>query len=194
MDSKHLDDLLQKYWNAETSLEEEQELRKFFSSDLALDEGSAGKSALDESSASNPDNLKETASLFRYFEMQKQLGMNDISFDAELKKKLKPAGKVISISMMQLARIAAGLLVVVAATFFIRQEVRKAYPDEPEDTYSDPKVAFEETKKALMMISKSFNKAQKEASKINMFNEATEAIQNNKSEEEEKQDEKKTNI
>ena len=176
MDSKHIEDLLQKYWNAETSLEEEQVLRQFFSSEQV------------------PENLNDTANLFRYFEAQKKMGVNDVSFEADLKKKLsqtRPAGKMIS--MTQLARIAAGLLVVVAATFFIRQEVRKAYPDEPEDTYTDPKVAFEETKKALMMISKSFNKAQKEASKINVFNEATGIIQNNK-QEKEKQDEKKTNI
>ena len=184
MDSKHIEDLLQKYWNAETSLEEEQVLRHFFSSEPAFDESSAGK----------PENLSDTANLFRYFETQKKMGLNDTSFDADLKKKIshaRPGGKMIS--MVQLVRIAAGLLVVIAATFFIRQEVRKAYPDEPEDTYTDPKVAFEETKKALMMISKSFNKAQKEASKINVFNEATGIIQNNK-QEKEKQDEKKTNI
>ena len=174
MDSKHIEELLQKYWNAETSLEEEQQLREFFNCEPV------------------PENLKETASLFRYFETQKLLGVNDVSFDANLKKKLKPAGKVISLSMIQLARIAAGLLVVIAATFFIRQEVKKAYPDVNEDTYTDPKVAFEETKKALMMISKSFNKAQKEASKINVFNEATEAIQNKSNKE--KDEEKKTNI
>lgn len=168
MDSRQLDELLQKYWNAETSLEEEQHLREFFAREPV------------------PEALKETASLFRYFEMQKSVGMNDAQFDQELKKKIKPAGKVVSFSVMQLARIAAGLLVVVAATFFVRQEIKKAYPEEPEDTYSDPKVAFEETKKALMMISKSFNKAQKEASKINVFNEAQEKLK--------KQDEKKTNI
>ena len=173
MDSKHIEDLLQKYWNAETTLEEEQELRTFFTNEPV------------------PENWKEPASLFRYFESQKKIGLRDEAFDKNLKQKIKPPAKVISLSMVQLARIAAGLFVVVAATFFIRQEVRKAYPDEPEDTYSDPKVAFEETKKALMMISKSFNKAQKEASKINVFNEATEIIQNKQ---ELKEDEKKSNI
>jgi len=74
-------------------------------------------------------------------------------------------------------RIAAGLVVVVAATYFVRQEVRKAYPADVVDTYSDPKLALEETKKALMLISKSFNKAQKEASRIKVFNEAEEKIQ-----------------
>jgi len=66
---------------------------------------------------------------------------------------------------------------VVAATYFIRQEVRKAYPEPVEDTYSDPKIAFEETKKALMMISKSFGKAKNEAGKIKMFNDAEKKIQ-----------------
>ncbi len=75
------------------------------------------------------------------------------------------------------ARIAAGLLVVITATYFVRQEVRKAYPPEIADTYSDPKLALEETKKALMMISKGFNKAQREAGKIKVFNEAEEKLQ-----------------
>jgi hypothetical protein len=176
MDLDRINDLLQKYWNAETSLEEEEQLRTFFAKEPV------------------PENLKETASLFRYFEQQKRLGVDDLAFDRELKKKLKPAGKVINLSMTQVARIAAGLLVVVAATFFVRQEIKKAYPDEPEDTYDDPKVAFEETKKALMMISKSFNKAQKEASKINVFNEATDKMHEKPVADEKETDEKKTNI
>ena len=48
------------------------------------------------------------------------------------------------------------------------------------DTYDDPKLAFEETKKALMMISKSFGTAEEQAKKINMFNEAQEEIQKKK--------------
>ena len=178
MDSKRLDELLQKYWNAETSLEEEQQLRVFFASE------------------SVPESLKETSTLFQYFDEQKKLGVGDNSFDKELLEKIRPKGKIIS--MVQVARIAAGLFVVVAAAYFIREEVRKAYPTEQvsneeitnEDTYTDPKVAFEETKKALMMISKSFNKAQKQASKINVFNEATKKIKEHK----EEPTEKKTNI
>jgi len=172
MDYKHIEDLLQKYWNAETSLQEEQELKLFFSNETV------------------PEHLKEAANLFRYFEMQKNVRMQDDAFDRNLKQKIKPQGKSISMSFPQVARIAAGLFVVIAATFFIHQEVQKAYPDEQEDTYNDPQVAFEETKKALMMISKSFNKAQKEASKINVFNEATEIIQNK----DQKEEEKKSNI
>ena len=55
-----------------------------------------------------------------------------------------------------------------------------ANPPEVVDTYDDPKMAFEETKKALMMISKSFGTAEEQAKKINLFNKAQEEIQNKK--------------
>ena len=70
MDYKHIDELLQKYWNAETSLEEEQQLKTFFATEPV------------------PEQFKETATLFRYFETQKNVGLPDVHFDKELKKKL----------------------------------------------------------------------------------------------------------
>ena len=54
MDSKQIEQLLEKYWNTETSLEEEQQLRDFFRGE------------------SIPEALKETAELFRYFDHQKK--------------------------------------------------------------------------------------------------------------------------
>ncbi len=163
MDSKHMEQLLEKYWNCETSLEEEQQLRDFFKGNAI------------------PESLNETASLFRFFEAEKKKSLGD-SFDAAVTKELKKrqGGKIINmVSWIQMARIAAGVLVVVAATYFIRQEVRRAYPEEETvtDTYSDPQLAFEETKKALMMIGKGFGKAKSEAGKIKMFNEAEKKIQ-----------------
>jgi hypothetical protein len=169
MDSKHIEQLLEKYWNCETSLEEEQELKDYFRH------------------ANPPDNLKEAAALFRYFDGQQKKTIEEVSFDADVKKKLqneRPWGKFIQLNY--LARIAAGLAVVVAATYFVREEVRKSYPPEVSDTYTDPKIAFEETKKALMMISKGFGKAQHEAGKINLFNEAEQKIQQKPAEEEKK--------
>lgn len=160
MDSKQLEQLLEKYWNCETSLEEEKQLREYFRGEV-------------------PENLKETADLFRYFETQQEQAVIESDFDAVVKKKIKqqqPKGKSVSM-VFNFARIAAGVLVVVTATYFVRQEVRKAYPPEIVDTYSDPKLALEETKKALMMISKGFNKAQKEAGKIKAFNDAEEKLQ-----------------
>ncbi len=160
MDSKQLEQLLEKYWNCETSLEEEKQLREYFRGSV-------------------PENLKDTADLFRYFEAQQSYSVEGTDFDAVVRKKIKqqqPQGKSVSM-VFNFARIAAGLLVVITATYFVRQEVRKAYPPEIVDTYSDPKLALEETKKALMIISKGFNKAQREAGKIKVFNEAEEKLQ-----------------
>lgn len=162
MDSNNIEQLLEKYWNCETSLEEEQQLRNFFRGD------------------SIPESMKDTAELFRFFETEKNKSLNE-NFEPAVTKQLRQrqGGKIISmVSFANIARIAAGILVVVVATYFVRQEVRKAYPQELQDTYSDPKMALEETKKALMMISNSFNKAQREAGKIKAFNEAEEKIQN----------------
>ncbi|MBX7127409.1 MAG: hypothetical protein K1X47_17065 [Cyclobacteriaceae bacterium] len=163
MESKHIEDLLARYWNCETSLEEEQTLRDYFSS------------------GNVPESLRETADLFLYFESEKKQ-KPDESFDKAVTKasNQRREGKIIS--LLQLTRIAAGILVVVGAGYFVRQEVRKAFPPTPEDTYTDPKVAFEETKKALMMISKGFNKAQREAGQIRMFNDAQERVHEPKKE------------
>ena len=162
MDSKNLEQLLEKYWNCETTLEEEQQLRTFFQN------------------GSIPDAMKDTTTLFRFFEAEKNKTLQE-NFEKTVTKELRQrqGGKIISmVSFANIARIAAGVLVMVVATYFIRQEVRKSYPQELQDTYSDPKMALEETKKALMMISNSFNKAQRDAGKIKAFNEAEEKIQN----------------
>lgn len=161
MDLHELDQLLEKYWKCETSLEEEQQLRTYFQS------------------GEIPQGKKAHAELFRYFELEKGKSLEN-NFENNVTKKLgeRHRGKIVSMANFgNIARIAAGIMVVVAATFFIREEIRKSYPKELQDTYSDPKMAFEETKRALEMISNSFGVAKKEASKIQMLNEAEKKIQ-----------------
>ena len=164
MDSNKIDELLNKYWNCETSLEEEQQLREYFRGNQI------------------PEQWKETATLFRYFDGHKKKTLNDSAFDAALMKKINTPpsnkGKVVKIFYNTL-RIAAGVSVLLVATFLVRNEIRESTPQEMVDTYDDPKLALEETKKALMMISKSFGTAEEKAKKINMFNEAQQQIQKN---------------
>lgn len=163
MDSKNIEQLLEKYWNCETSLEEELQLRDYF----------LGEDV--------PAQWKETAELFRYFDKEKATRMVGGSEDSMFvtSNGSKQRGKTAQL-IYNYGRIAAGLLVVVTATVLVRQEIRKSYPPEVADTYSDPKLAFEETKKALMMISGGFGKARKETTKINLFNEAEKKIQGKK--------------
>jgi hypothetical protein len=165
MDSNRIDELLNKYWNCETSLEEEQELRQYFKGSQV------------------PGQWKETASLFRYFEESKKKSLEDQPFDPRLLEKVtvQQRGKAVRL-LYNSMRIAAGIAVLVIAVWFVRKEVRTSTPQEIVDTYDDPKLAFEETKKALMMISKSFGQAEEQAKKINLFNEAKEEIQKDKNE------------
>jgi hypothetical protein len=158
MDSKNIDTLLNKYWNCETSLEEEQQLREYFK----------GKDF--------PEQHKETAALFHYFTESKKKELTDIAFDSRVIAKVKPKGKLVKLAYNTM-RIAAGIAVLVVAGWFVKNEVRKSTPQEMVDTYDDPKLAFEETKKALMMISKGFGTAEEKAKKINMFNEAQDKVQ-----------------
>lgn len=159
MDSNKIENLLNKYWSCETSLEEEQQLREYFQ----------GKQI--------PERLKETAALFKYFEQHKKKSINDNSFDANVIGKLNtPKARMVKLFYNSM-RIAAGIAVLVVATFLVRNEIRKSTPQEMVDTYNDPRLALEETKKALMMISKSFGTAEEKAKKINMFNEAQEKVQ-----------------
>jgi hypothetical protein len=160
MDSKRIEELLNKYWNCESSVEEEQQLRAFFR----------------ESNV--PEQLKDTASLFRYFDENKKKTLVDDSFDQRMLAKVKagPRGKMATL-VFNAMRIAAGIGVLVVAFIFVKNEVRKSTPQEMVDTYEDPKLAFEETKKALLLISKSFGTAEQNAKKINMFNEAKEEIE-----------------
>jgi len=160
MDSNRIEELLSKYWNCETSLEEEQQLREYFKG------------------GDIPEQWKETAALFRYFEENKKKTLNDVAFDAAILQNVQPQkkGKLVKLFYNSM-RIAAGIAVLVMAVWFVRKEVRVTTPQEVVDTYDDPQLAFEETKKALLMISKSFGTAESQAKKLNMFNEAQEEIQ-----------------
>lgn len=161
MDSKKLNELLERYWACESSLEEEQQLHEYFRTNTV------------------PEHLKETAALFHYFDASKKKSVEDAGFDEGVLTKLKTEspkkGKMVRLVYNSM-RIAAGLAVVVAATWFIRTEIRKTTPQAMVDTYDDPKLAFEETKKALLMISKSFGRAETETKKIDLFNKATDEV------------------
>jgi hypothetical protein len=160
MDSKKVEELLNKYWSCESSLEEEQQLRQYFRG------------------SEIPEQWKETANLFKYFDQNKKKTLTDVSFDSDVLSKVKSSGRGKARTLVfNSMRIAAGIAVLIAAFWFVKTEIRKSTPQEIVDTYDDPKLAFEETKKALMLISKNFGTAEEQTKKLNMFNEAQEEIQ-----------------
>lgn len=164
MDSENINELLNKYWNCETTLEEEKQLHAYFRNN------------------SVPESLKETAVLFRYFEDQRARDLRDASFNSRVINAIRKPKRLTGTWLYNSMRMAAGIVVLVLAVWLIRMEVRKTTPVEMADTYDNPKMAFEETKKALLMISKSFGTAEEQAKKINLFNEAQQEIQQKKPE------------
>jgi len=161
MDSKRIEELLSRYWDGETSVDEEAELREYFGRDHIA------------------EHLKESALLFRYFGEQRRLAMHDNGFESGVLTRIIGHKGRVKRLVHNSMRIAAGIIVMIAAVWFVRTEIRKSTPQEVVDTYSDPELAFEETKKALLMISRSFGTAEQQAKKINLFNEAQEQIQGN---------------
>ncbi len=153
-DNNEIDRLLEKYWNCETTVEEENQLQDHFTT----------------------ESRQEAAALFQYFRNQRSTALSDPTFDTKVMSKAKhPSGRVITL-LYNSMRIAAGVVVLVLAVWLVRLELRESSPTGTADTYNDPDRAFEETKRALMMISRSFNTAEKHAKKINLFNEAQEEI------------------
>lgn len=160
MDSKRIEELLKKYWECETSLEEEQMLRDYFISDTSAEQ------------------FRDASTLFRYFEQQKKKSLHDTFIDDVAIKRLKKNSEGRQVNLIRNSlRIAAGIVVLMTAIWFVRSEIRKTTPAEMIDTYDDPQLAFEETKKALLMISKSFGTAEEQVKKVNLFNEAQEQIE-----------------
>lgn len=162
MDSRKIEELLQRYWNCETSLEEEKILKEHFRNSPV------------------PDGIKDSASWFHYIDLQKKKSLNDVAFDGAVMSKVNSKSSTSRRLLYNSMRIAAGIIVVMVAVWFIHSEIRSdIQTTEVVDTYEDPQAAFEETKKALLMISKTFGSAEEQAKKINLFNEAQEQVQGN---------------
>ncbi len=161
MDLDRIEKLLAKYWECETSVEEEKELKRFFNEEQV------------------PDKWKSLKPLFEYYEQEKKTGKLDGLFDEKVLAQIEPKASIKSPGKMRklfydMARVAAVAVIVVVAGYFLREDYKTTSAEL--GTFEDPKEAFEETKKALMMISKNFNKGRKEAKKVSVFNDAQQKV------------------
>jgi len=162
MDSKHIEHLLEKYWACETSLEEELELKTFFNQEEI------------------PDHLNQHAPLFKYLQKENEYPSLDESFDDELLKAIsRKEGKQVKVSRWYepYLKLAAVLILLIVASFAVTTYLNKQeMPVEVADTYENPEDAFEETKKALLLISKSIGKGRTHTQKITVIHEAQDKI------------------
>jgi len=164
MDLNRVEILLERYWNCVSTVEEENELKTLFNEkDI-------------------PDTLMQSAALFKYFEEQKSASLDE-KFNEEIVEKIKhqqsPKVRKLNTSFQNYMRVAAVILVVLAASFVFRMEF---WQDEKppmllvEDTYKTPEEAYIETKKAFMLIASKMNSGRKQAQKISLLNQAEDKI------------------
>lgn len=140
MNKKQIKSLLEKYYKAETSEEEELRLRRFFS---------------DEDVPSEFLNEKE---IFSYYHDLSEIAdppedFADRIIAAAFTEELKSGRSGNRRIFLTITGIAAGLLILTGSYFFF---LRKS---EPIDTFTDPQIAYAETMKILYNVSVRMNQA-----------------------------------
>lgn len=148
MDYKYIEQLLDRYWACETSTEEEQILRSFFS---------------------QPDVPVELARYKALFQYEKQASEErlDASFDERLLRAIAPEEPVVKarpLSILRRLRPLQRAAAIVAVVLLVGNAARHAIDrnEQPAgwdynaagytDTYQNPRVALDESVEALRMV------------------------------------------
>jgi len=157
MDLNQLEKLLHKYLEGKTSEAEEATLRQEL----------AGTNVAAE--------LKPMSELFAFYGAESASKSLGEDFDRQVLAKLEKSQNPAKIGLLwKMSGIAATLLLAVSLTYMAFNQ--ETTPVLSEDTYTDPREAFEETKKALMMLSDRFGEGTKHVEKLETFSEVQEEI------------------
>ncbi|MDR3118967.1 MAG: hypothetical protein LBU44_06065 [Mediterranea sp.] len=150
-DYKYIEQLLERYWQCETSLEEESELRAFF----------AGEEV--------PEHLLPCKDLFVYQLEQQQITIGH-GFDERMLRRIEaPVVKAKRITftarLIPLFKAAAMVAAVLSFgsilqhSFFAGKDAPDYNYDSYTDTYDDPEIAYKQVSSALIMLSEGMNKS-----------------------------------
>lgn len=130
MEYNKIEQLLEKYFNAETSIAEEKELRAYFASPNVA------------------AHLLQYKPVFDYFSFSKEL-----EFQAEIPKLPKSRDKERKLAWLSIAASVVVLLGI-GSYFFVNKNTNQS---QDLGTYDDPEIAFRETQKALALLSNHVN-------------------------------------
>jgi len=158
METEEIKKLLERYYNAETSEEEELILREFFKQDNV------------------PELFIREKEIFNYYDRFTGSGEPSEDFEQRIIESIGQAaqaapGLKISSSrriFVTLSSIAAGLIILIVTYFFLEQN------NKPRDTYSDPEIAYAETMRILTNVSVKLNKGTQALTKVGQMQELTE--------------------
>lgn len=158
MELKAIEQLLEKYLEAETSIQEEAELKAYFAS---------GEVA---------PHLQEYVPMFAYFSVSKEESYTGERGLRQAQPDLLGKNNAVSLSLSKAMSRAnrrkvyswvavAASIVIMAGVFFQQQPGVSEF-----GSYEDPEVAMEETKRALDMVSKLMNSGNDNLVYLNEFN------------------------
>ncbi len=140
-----IDNLLEKYWEGETSLEDEKVLKEYFKSTDVAEEHAAFKD------------------LFGFFDNESRITYPIDNQSSETES--KPTLKVRSLSIKKYIFAAAAIFVLTIGSIIVVKNLNNN--DQPKETYSqvqeieDPEEALRVTKQALALLSKKLNSSTK---------------------------------
>ncbi len=157
MDYNNIRKLLDKYWAGESSLQEETQLREFFSG------------------TNVPEDLKTYQPLFQFFQLEQDKNLNG-DFDQRLIQELKssenPKSKVRRLPYYLMRVAAAGLLLF--SIYFVNQQWNQNFYTQVATEEMTPEEVYAQTKQALLLVSvkmiKGTNIANDGMSKMNIAN------------------------
>jgi hypothetical protein len=163
---KNMDELIRKYWKGTSEAEEEQILKKHFC---------------------ETDNGQIDDAFFSYLNDKRKDKLTDPDFDKEILQLIKGKNDVKRSWFQKINwKIAAAiiLLLSLAAIYFNRQwKIKGSVVSSDQiviiDTYEDPQIAYEETKKALLLISSNLNKGKAYTTEFAKFNQSQENLKKN---------------
>lgn len=154
MDYKYIEQLLERYWQAETSIEEEEILRTFFNQKDV------------------PAELAKYRSVFSYQEEEKMEDCLDDEFDAKMLSMIgeeKPVkAKVIPFThrLMPLFKAAAVVAIIVTLGNAAQHSFSSEATDDEinyanyKDTYQNPNEAYDKVENALQLVSEGISYVQ----------------------------------
>ena len=163
MELTNIRELVEKYWSGDTTLEEEALLRQY----LATEEV--------------PADLKKEAALFRYYQAQTRFRNLDAQFEERITRRIqRKQSPHWCITYRPIMRVAAAVVMIVVAAMLLKTEWLDTHEETPplatEDTYEDPRLAYEQTKEALLLMSSLMNEGAQHMEKLETFSEAQETV------------------
>ena len=151
MNLQEIKKLLEKFYEGETTLEEEKRLQDFFASDNI------------------PAGLKVFRDQFQYFSDQKEVSLTDREFDRRVMQDIRPQRSISGTAGRHFRiRLTIGIAAVVLLMFGIFT-VFERYSGKIEDSYKDPKVAYIEARKIMLFVSNRLNKGTEQLDKVAKF-------------------------